>query len=228
LLLPGVIFTIPLFLVYELGVIALETRDIPDLRNGADVLMRQILESFGLSGYHGIGLTYVFLVTILLIANRKDLKRNLVAGNIYFFMLLESLVWAIILYGSLMATQILLSSGSGQRLIQQIVLSIGAGLYEELVFRVFLIHGIGKLLQFIFKWDKTAQLTGGIIIAAALFSGFHFLGSYGDVPSFDIFFMRFAAGLVLGLIYIFRGFGVVAYAHSIYDLIVLTQFMQLK
>lgn len=226
-LLSSVIFTIPLFIIYEIGVISLETSDIPDLRNGADVLMRQILESFGLTGYHGVGLTYIFLVAGLIIYHRRNLKDHF-AGNIYFLMFLESIIWSVIIYGSLLATQVLLSTGTAPRLIQQIVLAVGAGLYEELVFRVFLIHGISQILQFIFKWDKTAGTAGSIIIAAGLFSIFHFVGTFGDVPGIGLFIVRFAGGVVLGVIYVFRGFGIVAYAHSIYDLVIMAQFLNLK
>jgi hypothetical protein len=33
--------------------------------------------------------------------------------------------------------------------------------------------------------------------------------------------LRFFAGIILGSLYLFRGFGITAYTHSIYDLIVL-------
>lgn len=190
--------------------------------------MRQILETFGIGGYHGAGLSYIIFSLVLIVYFRKDLKNSLHAGNIYFLMFLESLFWAIIVYGMLLASQVFLSLGSGQRLLQQIVLSIGAGLYEELVFRVFLIHGIAKILEFLFKWEKVAQLTGAVIVSSVLFSGFHFVGAFGDIPSFSLFIARFVAGMVLGGIYVFRGFGIVAYTHSIYDLIILTQITQMN
>ena len=47
------IFTLPLLLVYEVGLFAISTSDLPLLRNGADVLMRQILEMFGIFGTYG-------------------------------------------------------------------------------------------------------------------------------------------------------------------------------
>jgi len=51
---------------------------------------------------------------------------------------------------------------------------------------------------------------------------FHFVGDYGDVFSFNLFFIRFCAGILLGIIYALRGFGIAAYTHAIYDLVVLT------
>jgi len=39
----------------------------------------------------------------------------------------------------------------------------------------------------------------------------------------ELFLLRFFAGIVLGALYFARGFGITAYTHSIYDLIVLIQ-----
>ena len=57
-----------------------------------------------------------------------------------------------------------------------------------------------------------------------LFSGFHFVGIYGELPSINLFLIRTLAGVVLGIIYVMRGFGVAAYTHTIYDLFVLAKF----
>ena len=79
-----------------------------------------------------------------------------------------------------------------------------------------------KMFINIFQWKKIAKITSGIILSAALFSLFHFMGDYGEEPNFSVFMMRFIAGIFLGWIYVFRGFGPAAYAHTVYDLIILT------
>ena len=53
------IFTMPLFLIYELGVFTISASDLPLLRNGADVLMRQIMEVFGIYGAYGFSGTFL-------------------------------------------------------------------------------------------------------------------------------------------------------------------------
>ena len=73
----------------------------------------------------------------------------------------------------------------------------------------------------IFNWGEFGKTFLSVIISSAVFSTFHFFGSYGDTFSFPLFFVRFFAGIFLAIIYIFRGFGITAYAHSIYDLFVL-------
>ena len=49
------------------------------------------------------------------------------------------------------------------------------------------------------------------------------MGEYGDYFTMELFLLRFFAGVLLGVLYNARGFGITAYAHSIYDLIVLIQ-----
>ena len=111
-----------------------------------------------------------------------------------------------------------------EKLLQQVVLAIGAGIYEEFVFRVILITGFAYLLGLIFQWISIGKNIGSIILAAALFSAFHFVGPYGEDPSNYLFLIRFLAGVFLGVVYIFRGFGIAAYTHTIYDLFVLIKF----
>ncbi|MEE8436708.1 MAG: CPBP family intramembrane glutamic endopeptidase, partial [Candidatus Neomarinimicrobiota bacterium] len=102
------------------------------------------------------------------------------------------------------------------------------GIYEEFVFRVILITILAKILKLIFQWNNSAQKAGAVIIAAVLFSLFHFLGDFGDPPDLGLFIIRFSAGIFLGVIYIFRGFGIAAYTHSIYDLLIMVQITTLS
>jgi len=79
------------------------------------------------------------------------------------------------------------------------------------------------VIGFVFLWDEKIRKVAALIIAAGLFSAFHFMGEYGDYFSMELFLLRFFAGIVLGALYFARGFGITAYTHSIYDLIVLIQ-----
>ena len=112
---------------------------------------------------------------------------------------------------------------NGSMLVQQVTLAVGAGIYEEFLFRVLLIAGIAGILGFILQWTETMKKGMAMILAAGIFSSFHFIGEYGDFFSFNVFMVRFLAGIVLGTLYFMRGFGITAWAHAIYDLIVLTR-----
>ena len=57
-----------------------------------------------------------------------------------------------------------------------------------------------------------------IIISSALFSYYHFIGIYSDIINISIFVYRFIAGIILSIIFIFRGLGIAVYTHTFYDL----------
>ena len=217
------LFTIPLFLIYEAGIFLTTTDNMFVLRNGADALMRQILENFGIIGLHGIGAIFLTGFGIIFFIQRKYWRDTKIYGDYLLLMMGESLTWAIGLYFFMSNVYVLLMNPTGQVLVQQVTLSVGAGIYEELFFRVLLIAGVAAILGFIFQWSDKLKRWMAMTIAAGIFSAFHFIGEYADYFSFNIFLIRFFAGLALGALYFIRGFGITAWAHSLYDLIVLTQ-----
>tara|TARA_B100000900_G_scaffold406288_1_gene417107 strand:- start:30 stop:689 length:660 start_codon:yes stop_codon:yes gene_type:complete len=212
---------LPLFLLYEVGIFLISSRDIDQLRNGADVLMRQVLESFGIYGMYGFGGTFLIGFLIAFLRQKKNLSTSEIESRFLLIMFFESIVWATLLVIMMIKIPTFLSLSNEDHLIQQVVLAIGAGIYEEFVFRVLLISGLAILFGLIFNWGEFGKTFLSVIISSAIFSIFHFFGSYGDTFSFPLFFARFFAGIFLAMIYIFRGFGITAYAHSIYDLFVL-------
>ncbi|MFL2997450.1 MAG: type II CAAX prenyl endopeptidase Rce1 family protein [Candidatus Neomarinimicrobiota bacterium] len=219
----GFIFTIPLFLIYELGIIINSNESIISMRNGADVLLRQILSFFGLNGIYWLGFVFFVAYLITFFFHKSKMKQNEI-NNIYLFiMIIESLCWAILIYLFMSNIHILLMNPTGSIILQKVTLAIGAGIYEEFLFRVLLILLLSQIIKFIFKWTLKFSSIVAMIISAGIFSSFHFLGEYGDYFSFNIFMIRFFAGIFLGMIYFTRGFGIVAWSHSIYDLIVLTK-----
>ena len=139
-------------------------------------------------------------------------------------MLFESIGWALILMLAMIRAPEYLMATKDERLLQQLVLAVGAGIYEEFVFRVILITGFASVLGLVFQWGRIGKNTVSILLASAMFSGFHFLGPFGEQPSLDLFLVRLFAGTFLGALYILRGFGIAAYTHTIYDLIVLIKF----
>lgn len=217
------LFTIPLFFIYEVGILFLSKDDILVVRNGADFLMRSILESFGIFGLYGLGAIFLigFIITYIYFFNDKSNKS--IRADYLFIMIFESVCWALILYFLLSKFMLVLMNPIGKTITQQVTLAVGAGIYEEFLFRVMLISGLTGIIGFVFLWSEKVRKAAALIIAAGIFSAFHFVGDYGDYFSMELFLLRFFAGIVLGLLYIARGFGITAYAHSIYDLIVLIQ-----
>ena len=215
------LFTIPLFFVYEISIVFLSKDDIIVVRNGADFLMRNILESFDIYGLYGLGFVFLFGFVLSFIFFIKTNKKKELKFNFLFFMFIESVLWSFILYLMLSKFMLVLMNPTGKMILQQVTLAIGAGIYEEFLFRVLLIAGLTRLLGFIFLWKQLARKIVALIISGGIFSAFHFMGEYGDFFSMELFLLRFFAGIILGALYLFRGFGITAYTHSIYDLIVL-------
>ena len=215
------LFTLPLFFFYEINIFFLSWDDILVVRNGADFLMRNILESFDIYGLYGLGLVFFLGLLVTYIFFIKEDQQQEVNVNFLFIMLAESMLWSVVLYFLLFKFMVLLMNPVGKTILQQVTLAIGAGIYEEFLFRVLLIAGLSGILGFVFMWDKTFKNIIAVVLSGGIFSAFHFMGEYGDFFSMELFLIRFIAGLILGVLYMYRGFGITAYTHSIYDLIVL-------
>jgi hypothetical protein len=108
-------------------------------------------------------------------------------------------------------------------------MSAGAGFHEEVIFRVALFGGGAYALHTWalplagFPRGKESELRAGLIAAftsSLLFSLVHYLGSLGDAFSLSSFVFRFLMGLCFVALFRFRGFAVVVYTHTIYDLLV--------
>ena len=180
------LFTIPIFVIYEIGIFFISKDDVWVLRNGADALMRQLLASFGIFGLYGIGAIFLFAFIIVFLRQKQQWDKTDIHFDYLLLMTAESAVWALCLYFLLSNILVGLMNPIGKTIIQQVTLAIGAGIYEEFLFRVLLSYGLNGILGFIFQWSVNIRRWGAMIVAAGIFSAFHFIGEYGDY-----FFLRF-------------------------------------
>ena len=215
------ILSLPLIFLYEVGIFLISSDDLPVLRNGADVLIRNLLESMGLIGIYSTGIILFIGFFLVLFLQRKTLMGTAFNKQFLPFMILESLLWGLFLYISMgVLLQSFFANPSGRVWFGQIVMSLGAGIYEEILFRLILITIISKVLKLIFHWRGFVCQFYSILIAACFFSLFHFVGVYADTPDISLFLVRFFGGCFLGSLFLLRGFGITAYTHCLYDLIV--------
>ncbi len=197
------------------------------VRNGADVLLKTLFLSLG--GRAGLMTFGVLLLSVGAWFVWKDVRRQRGAlqHRVFLGMLAESMLYAAIL-GQVVSilTAWLLSGGSLPMVIQsavvqlslgtQLVVSLGAGIYEELLFRVLLISGLTTLGLYL-KWERTVAVGVAVGASALIFSAFHYVGPYGDPFAMPSFMFRAIAGLVLSGLYVTRGFGITAWSHALYD-----------
>jgi membrane protease YdiL (CAAX protease family) len=143
-------------------------------------------------------------------------------------MLVESLVYATLfgfvasaLTGLLLRPPLALvqgDTGGMDRLplTSQLVVSLGAGIYEELAFRVLLVSGLVAVFA-AWRWRRTAAVSVAVALSALIFSAFHYVGPFGDPLELPSFTFRAIAGVLFSGLYVARGFGITAWTHALYD-----------
>jgi hypothetical protein len=224
----SVMFALPLLLLYEGLTALLPASALGDVRNGADVLLKTVFVALG--GRNGVTAFGVLLFAGGAWAFWQDRRRHPgpMRAGVLAAMLLESVVYAA-LFGFVvsMLTAALLGGGAGLAVSSgqardalpigaQLVVSLGAGIYEELMFRVLLVSGLVGLATLL-GWPRPLGLAIGIVGSAVIFSAFHYVGPLGDTFRVVSFTFRAVAGLVLSGLYITRGFGITAWTHALYD-----------
>ncbi len=215
------IFSLPFFAIYEVMVLFLSRDEMLTLRNGADVLMRQFISMFGEWGLYVLSISFIVIFLTVFLIQKKDWNITVIRSDYLLGMIAEGTAWGFLLYLTMRYLPALLMFPSGKDLVRQVILAIGAGLYEEFVFRVVAITFLSQILRMIFLWEKRWRTSISVILSAALFSAFHFSGPYGEMFDLTVFLYRIYAGIFLGTLYALRGFGITAYAHMVYDFVVI-------
>ena len=220
-------FALPLLLLYEGLAAAMSQSDAVSVRNGADVLLKTVFMALG--GRNGVTLFGVLLLGVGLWLVWRDYRKTPGRLEMSYIALMfaESVVYAAVL-GTVVSTlaSLLLSgqlaivqNGSFSQLTfgTQLMVSLGAGIYEELLFRVLLVSGM-VALGLRLGWRRPVAVGVAVLGSAVIFSGFHYVGPFGDTLTVASFTFRAVAGLVLSGLYVARGFGIVAWSHALYDL----------
>ena len=132
----SLLVTLPLFILYEAGIFYMFQADVPYVKNGADVLIEEFIKMIGLNGYYAASSIFILVLFVVLISQRKNFKTFDISFKYISIMVLESLIYAAVLI--MVLQNIYLFQGSTISVLNNFILSIGAGLYEELIFRFFL------------------------------------------------------------------------------------------
>ena len=221
--LTSLVFIAPILALYEGGVLLLGPQA---MRNGADVWLRQLLNLVGFGQYFLLPLLTVFM---LLAWHHMRHERWRVSGRVVLLMLVEAVAFAVLLtvLGSLQSTYLLEVTGGKtvmDTLLHPVKLAVafcGAGIYEELLFRLMLMPAIATLA----KWagaDIKLSWAIAVVLNSLLFSLAHynFITPEGEPFALASFVFRTLAGLCFSLLFIYRGFGIAAGTHAFYDILV--------
>jgi len=190
------------------------------IRNGADIYIKNFFQFFGY--YSDIIYTFflIFFLLFIFIRNKNLFLSSSINLVFLFGMIIESCIHSISLLGAMsISSSVLLMAGqTSYSIFENIYLSIGAGVWEEILFRYTLVSISIIMLSKVFNINFFGNYITAILISSSIFSWYHFMGPFGDSINFDIFMYRFIAGIILSLIFIFRGIGIAIYTHTIYDL----------
>jgi len=214
-------FAFPLLVAYEALALLLSRLEMVRVRNGADVLLKQLF--IGLGGRYGLAVFGLALVGGGAALIGRDIRRS---GGIrprcFVFMAAESIAYALMfgfvtgtLTGLLLPRLAIAPATLG--LPAQVMVSLGAGIYEELVFRVLLVSGLMLIARKGFGWSRHGASLFAVILGALIFSAFHYLGAFGERFALGSFTFRAIAGLLFSALYVLRGFGITAWTHALYD-----------
>jgi CAAX prenyl protease-like protein len=226
----SLIFALPLLLIYEVLAFTLSGSEFSGVRNGADVLLKTIFVALG--GRRGLVAFGALLIgggAWLVVQDRR--KSGKMDPRVFALMAAESIVYALafglvtstltgLLVGIPVAGQLAspaLWSLAESSLATQVMISLGAGIYEELLFRVVLVSCLAWLGRKVFGWSVTAAGLFAVVVGALIFSAFHYIGPYGDRLNLSSFAFRTVAGLLFSSLYLLRGFGITAWTHAMYD-----------
>ena len=226
----SLLFALPLLVFYQVLAAMVPAGPQGGVRNGADVLLEAAF--VWLAGSWGPRIFMVCLigVGIWLVARDLRTRPGPLSPVVFGTMLVESIALALafgIVVGGLTAAllggpppALLVVSGPLSR-GTLLMLSLGAGIYEELLFRVVLVGLFAWIARRVLGWRP---LTAGIVAAIAgalIFSAFHYIGPYGDPLDVYSFVFRTIAGLFFSGLYLLRGFGITAWTHALYDVFLL-------
>lgn len=227
------LFLLPLLAVYEYGVV-LTADEVTNqqLRNGADVWLRTLLGTVGVR--HGIVLPALILTALLgwhIVGRFRWRVRMDTLGG----MLAESLLFAflLILVGQLQHRLFQLPeaclmdvtpglqspSAIGMDATTRAVIYVGAGIYEEFLFRLCLLpacYGLFRLMKF----HRAGSAGLAVLCTSLLFAAAHHIGPHGEPLVANVFAFRAIAGAFFSGLFVLRGFGITVGCHAAYDLLV--------
>lgn len=234
--LTGFLFALPLFLVYHGGLWWLRTFAGMKWANAIDIAIADALGRLGMAGPLLSFITVVLVFLFLHAASGKMWRWP--PAYVWLFMICESIILALPVFMlSRLVMRIIdilplsaLDGTPGEALSWQanLILSCGAGVYEEFFFRV-VVMGIlllffGKILRIQGTWKYILAGVGQALLFAAshhMPSGPEAVGTWEEIRAIlPVFGFRAAAGLYFAYLYVERGFGIAAGSHAGYDLLV--------
>ncbi len=217
----SVLLVLPLFVLYQIGILATG-----GWRNGADFVTGWLLRMLdgNLLAYLALNLSILGAAAVFVwrqpVAHRlrtSTLVALLCECSLYSF-IFAALVSTLLIRIGLRPT--LGPTGADLSALDAVVLSLGAGSYEELVFRVGVFAGGYRLLGLVIRRSEVA-LAASLVLSSLIFSAIHYAPFGMDAFTLWSFMFRAILGMLFAALFWWRGFAVAVYTHALYDIFIL-------
>jgi len=209
-------FLFPWVVVYEVG--ALLYRPIARLDDQlvAHSLLTRFLALFGATSFWLPGTVLLMALLGWHVARRRPWR---VRAWVLPAMLAESVVLTVPLF---VLNRLMLRAGNEiSGLAAGALQAIGAGIFEELVFRFCLLGGLLLLLLHVTRASRRAATWSAITFAAAAFAVAHVRPIGSETFDGTVFLGRLVAGAYLGIVFLGRGLGVATGCHAAFNLMLI-------
>jgi len=214
----------PLLLAYEIALIYYP----PAQATGAGRFLKDVFYAV-FRTRAGMALNIVvalfLLLAVFVLARRRRLRLGFIVP-----MVLESAVWSagLVLIAILICYRLpnvrLDVGGAGATVFSDVIGSIGAGVYEEILFRLGLTSALFLAGLRLFDRQTAYAAAFAATLSAAAFAFCHIWAwndPFKDPLIWYYLLFYFTSGVFFSLLYTFRGLGVAVYTHVIYDIVVL-------
>ena len=219
--LTSIALTIPVFLIYHLGILVVESR------SGVDMVSNTIFGVLKASApvYVVVTLSLALVVaTVTWVEERRgatqsmSLGRVIVEGAVAALFVVVALGWA--------TSRILQSTNPAFDKIRElgvsdmIVLAAGTAFHEEVIFRALLCTGLGVVMLKVFRVSKGVALGIAVALSSVAFALIQSWGPFGQPFIPDLALYRLVLGVVFAGLFLLRGFAVAVYAHVFFEVLV--------
>jgi len=233
----ALVFLLPMMALYEFGVVLWGQRaakliltsahkpyNREVLRNFADDFIRlffsRLTDALGWSGLFLCGSVIILTLLAWQILSRRSwsVKLDHVVG-----MTGESILYASVLmlpYVIVNFHPVRNSWGPSTARLMHLFFSLGAGVYEEFIFRVILMGILSFILVRAAQIQPLPASFAAALGAALVFAAVHHFGPGADPFRWTLFATRTVFGLAFGAVFIARGFAVAAGTHAFYNILV--------
>jgi hypothetical protein len=201
----SLVLIFPILLAYEIGV--LFTGSV----SGADVVTRALYVTLGSRALYL--LVHAAIALLFLLWIRRGNRWGALRMEVALPVVLEAAIYAFTLGAAIsLVLHHLLGLGLDP---SSTISALGAGVHEELVFRLGLLAGCVSLLR-----NHRAAFPVALVVSSLLFAGAHHIGPHGEPLTAHAFAFRALAGCAFGAIFWYRSLAHAVYAHVLYDLVV--------